>query len=732
MYKGKIEFAYLGEKELKISETEQKNCKFYSLKPLTKKKKSINHHILLLDVSGSMYGELENLKKKVNETLEALLFEGNNYASVIIYSGHSECHRIVNGVKCDKTSYEISQIYSIIEKELYTRSITVMSEPLSEAIEITKTLCNVCNKHNIVLFTDGCLVPSKWSYEEEENKCYEIADYCKSQNIFLNTIGFGPYYDRRFLNNLTNIASTGLFTHIDDINDYSLKILDFVSLAKNTEQIELDIYGQNYFLVNSSNHILGDSTINSLKPNENNLIVSFDGDIEVKGENIKNTTKKLVKGHVDDFLYSLSLFHLIKEDIDSAEITIAQTGNIDAYNEVSNCFSFLEKGKAIKSLSNYIFNKDLRNSATKGTIEVKSIENEPLCMLELIEEIMSDPKSMLLWDSSYKYKRIGLKSKSADDILKFTPSQNKYNKIVSLSIGSSKLNIGVKVEIEGCVQNAFSKLKLDCKTYKDYNIFLNGNINTPYIWCIISPKLRAKLKKEGLIIKNSKWQNKLVSTIDLTKLRATNKRILKSMTQDEVSNTLYDIELLSCKQWAINKLLEEIRENYSLSNLDSLEIHNDEKAARRAFRVSDTGVFTPSKVEKDMTSPYEVYKATYLEWRVDKFPQKKIKEDFKKKYESIINENNIEETHIRLLSSLAEVRRELRQKELKVNLVRISSALFNRDIFLWNEVYQKDKKQMDKVLNQNAIVDGISNISIKNFETFSIRQDKYEVLTKCN
>ncbi|MGL4772971.1 MAG: hypothetical protein ACRC2K_05330, partial [Clostridium sp.] len=97
MYNGKFELSHLGSKEIRISETEQKLCNFYSIKPTTKKKKSLTHHILLVDVSLSMSDEIPILKEKLIETLDAFLLQGSNYVSVIIYSGHNECYRILNG-----------------------------------------------------------------------------------------------------------------------------------------------------------------------------------------------------------------------------------------------------------------------------------------------------------------------------------------------------------------------------------------------------------------------------------------------------------------------------------------------------------------------------------------------------------------------------------------------------------------------------------------------------------
>ena len=170
MDKSNFKVYYLGGEEIQVSEEERKKCNFYSIKTVKEKGKNINHHILLLDVSFSMVNEIEGLKESVKKTLEALKEEKNNYVSAIIYSGHDEAFRILNGVKCDDISYKMADVYGVIDKELYARGVTVISEPLEMAIDIVKNLSNICNKHHIVLFTDGFLVTDKWEMEEEKKK----------------------------------------------------------------------------------------------------------------------------------------------------------------------------------------------------------------------------------------------------------------------------------------------------------------------------------------------------------------------------------------------------------------------------------------------------------------------------------------------------------------------------------------------------------------------------------
>ena len=726
-----VGFTYKGCKNINISETENKLCYFYSLKTIGRIKNTVNHHILLIDVSCSMYNELPRLKEKLKQTLDALSHTKNNYLSIITFSGHKDSVRIINGLKCDETSYAIAQIYKKIEDEIFTKGVTIMSEPLEEAIEIVKSLTDICHKHHIVLFTDGCLVPLEWSYKDEEDKCYKVGYICKNSNIYLNTIGFGQYYDRDFLENLIRIPDNGSFMHIDDIDDYYETALNMISSINNTDSTTIQINNKDFFIVNSSQRITNPYTIKNLSKGKDNLLVTFDSPLNIENMSIKSSNRPPTTSVIEDFLYSISLHHLFNGDIDSSEVTLSQTGDIYSFKLLSNCYSFLEKGKAINYLSKVIIDKTERFKEGTEEINVISTIDEPICLLEVLNEILTDEKSTLLWDYKYQYKRIGMKNILDEDRYKFTYDEAGYGNVLDINIGSKKLNIGVKVEINGEVKDLVSKLKLDSKMYKEYNLIVNGNINTSELSCILSRKLKIKLKKEGLIKKNIKWNNKIISIIDLTKVKTTNKRLLRSLSLETISSYLYDIQVLACKQWALNKHIKSLLLSTNGEDIDLSDICSEERDARVTFKVNDKGIFTPKSLTTDDDTPYEIYPARIMEWKIEKFPKKKEEEMAYEKYGEFITSDS-KVSYSLLGDELIKIKKEKSTKQRLLNLVRISSGLIGKSAIQWDNEYEKPKKEYNKALNRNMIVNENVVISSKSIGDITIRQDLYEVLTKSN
>ena len=268
----------IGKAQLPFSETQAKNVTIVELKTEEKIKDGVSHHILLADCSGSMSSNLSKLKTQIKSVMETLLQIPNSYVSVITYSGHKESKRILSAIKCDDMTYKMNDVYSVLDKEIYIKGVTVMSEPLEMSIDICKSLVGICDKNHIALFTDGCLVPWDWSTSEEEKKCFAVAEICKKENIFLNAIGFGQYYDRRFLTKLIEVAGNGDVLHIDNINSYYDVIINTIRKIDDIELIATKVVVSSMCLDLKTGNIGTELTLYGV---ENTIAIIDNGSSEV-------------------------------------------------------------------------------------------------------------------------------------------------------------------------------------------------------------------------------------------------------------------------------------------------------------------------------------------------------------------------------------------------------------------------------------------------------------------
>lgn len=704
-------------------------AKFYEIKPNEQDNNNLNHHILLLDVSGSMWGELDNLKEKLKITLEQLCVDENNYVSLITYSGHNESEIIAESIKCDAVSYKMSKIFDIIEEKVRIKGVTVMSEPLEKSIEMVKKLSDVCDKHHIALFTDGCLVPWEWSHKTEENKCYDIADICSKESIVLNAIGFGRWYDRHFLKELVGKTPSGELAHIDNIADYPTTILNMVRKMNEEISCKLLVENKEVYFLNRNAFYENGSFIRALTTKTSNIIAVLDEDYVLDGKSYASSGD-VSSDLFEDLLFSLGWNYVIEEDVEEAESIIAQTGDIAVYELVANCFSFQEKNKVLTKLQKILHKEESKFEKGKEVITILSEADEPICLLELLHEILEDKDSSLVWSKDISYKRTSQKQISKEDNIKFKYDDKSFFPINSVSIGKDKLNIGVKVTYTGTSYDEDKEiLALPCKIYRDYILVLNGNINVPTIFAKLSNDLFQKFAKENLI-KGSKIEDGVTYfEIDLTKIKSTNKRTRKLYTPKELAHALYDFEVTGAKQWALNQLLKELDYN-DLDDNDTLS--EADKKLREYLRIDSTGCYKPLSVETDTLSATEMYSALFKTWTVEKFPKTKEQNNYKDIYANDIAGLEREDAIKYLKDSLKQVKEERRSLGDTINIVRLSFGLQNKSPFMWEKTETKSKKATDKFSGQNMVIGEEVVINSTEIDGIRIKETNYNQLLKCN
>ncbi|MGE5438005.1 MAG: hypothetical protein ACM3O3_12400 [Syntrophothermus sp.] len=732
----------IGNNKLITGENKEKNLYFFKLVPEELNQiKNVSHHILLCDVSGSMYNNIRTLKSKVNTTLETLLQIENSYVSVITYSGHNQSEIILSCVKCDEISYQMSKVYHIIDSELYTKGVTVISEPLEKSIQICKSLAHICNKHHIALFTDGCLVPWNWSETVEENKCFEVAKICSNEGIFLNTIGFGQYYDRQFLNKLINIAGNGQVIHIDSVEDYFDVIINAIKKVnnENVEIAHLEVTNGFIFNIKTSqlNHEMNvnvDSKFIFATSEVDAILI--DGVLYHFDNYLQTCSSELLKQYEYDFYYSLARHYLKEEDIDNYEYIVNYLGDTHLFEQTQNCYSFLEKGNAINKVTVCLETPALRFIKGKNQILTNSI-NEPLCLLEALQMIIEDEQSCLYFDLNTPYHRITQASKLTEDSIKFEKTEAGLVNVTSISVGSEKLNIGIKVRIDGTVKDEISGYSKKACIYRDFNLLNGGNVNVPYIYAKLSPHLYFKFLNEGLISKTEPYAHETIDgcpiyKLDLTYVKSVNKRMLKLMNMSDIQNTLLEIAHLKCEQWAYNKMMKEILGDKE--KIDMLGLSFEEQEINKLLRIDENGIYQPLKVEKDNESAFEVYPATHITWKLAQFNDKKEKEQYLSSLKQLIKTKKYDDKDIYDYCSqyLTGVRNELRQKEFKINCVRIASAMMNKSPFIWDVELEKAKTSNDKILKRNMVIGGKINVSKKTVNDCIIEQKRWTQLVKCN
>ncbi len=496
-------------------------------------------------------------------------------------------------------------------------------------------------------------------------------------------------------------------------------------LKKSNEHIK--IYCDDYFILEEGKRYNYESTINTEKEY---IIVTLSEDFIINNEIIKFRKKEASQEIIEQFLYTLALYYIENNEYDNAEFIIANTEDINAYMNLLNGKETFDKEFVINDLKNLVENKNNRFKNGKAKIKIQKKEVKQRCVIEVLKEILEDNTSKLLWNFNNYYERVSTKRNIVDDKLKFNRFNHGYGEITDLNIGSRKINIGVKVKVLGQVENLENNLKLDACIYREYNIISNGVVNNNLIWCILSKDLKSKLLKEKVIkiVSNSKYNKEQVYALDISKLPITNENILKLLTQEDIAQYLYDIEVLKCKSTIINKKIKSLLEENKLDRMQEYgSLSKEQINIRKDFNVNCYGIYTPECIEED--EEFELYTADILQWGVIKFTKKEKEYIVNKQLEKILDDD-IDTSYRKLIEELEKVKKERKVKEDLVNIIKISAFILNVNIFNWEEEEYKKKLTFDKKINSNAVIGGHSKINTIKINNINVKQEYFKVIVK--
>jgi hypothetical protein len=203
--------------------------------PLSTPAPQPSHHILVLDVSGSMYCDMASLKTTVEKVLT--LEEFTNEAlkvSLLTYSSHGGCRK--HFVKVPVASVMAPGSPYIKEvRALSTRGMT----GISQALSVAETLIDDSEITCVSLHTDG-YANDPSPFAEHRGISEAVKRLQKHPNVFCNTVAYRDYCDFPMLASIAN-ALSGTAVQARDIKQVYQALHDTTALLTGNLSSTLDV-----------------------------------------------------------------------------------------------------------------------------------------------------------------------------------------------------------------------------------------------------------------------------------------------------------------------------------------------------------------------------------------------------------------------------------------------------------------------------------------------------------
>jgi hypothetical protein len=180
--------------------------KLYLLDPIPtptngpKPSKSVSHHVLVVDRSGSMWGDINDLKATILQALAVdSAVNGDPLITLVTFS--NMVRKVFSRVPLSRVLRLSSQEHRSIQA-ISAGGLTCMSKALFMGLEEVRD----DETTGMTLFTDGYANhPS--TYSEVQNIERFLGDAKQRQNLFLNTVGYRDWCDWTLMRRMANTLS---------------------------------------------------------------------------------------------------------------------------------------------------------------------------------------------------------------------------------------------------------------------------------------------------------------------------------------------------------------------------------------------------------------------------------------------------------------------------------------------------------------------------------------------
>lgn len=471
-----------------------------------------SHHICILDVSGSMWGDLDSVKSTVEKVFTAEEFNDPNLKiSLLTYASHGDCRvhftkRTVAEVMAPNSPH-LAEIRS-----LRTRGCTGISQSLVTAEKLITDGEVTC----ISLHTDGYANdPSPWTEAQSILKAVEAI--AKHPGVFVNTVGYRSYCDFALLAAVANKLSGTCIQAQTAKQVYDALHASQSLLAGNmAPTIQADIGQADFvtFVSKKAKKVLGGTssmTIRGLGADDDATVYRY----RAVSEADFNASSDQEFPQNQDALMAYCRAQLALGNLNAAKYAMISTKISNLIQPNAKALVAAEIASMTADVEKFLF--EPTTCVWSGEYGLGATGPSVLSVLQALNTYKTGLR-LNVEDLTKGYKRRGLKriAGSRDDqgnlILAthklVTPSGATAVPVASIDINQDTATANIKIVQDGTVVETatgvvvdeVAGIKLALKDFRNYTVVGDGQVNTPVLPIKTSDKrLFAWLKDKSLV-----------------------------------------------------------------------------------------------------------------------------------------------------------------------------------------------------------------------------------------
>jgi len=476
---------------------------------------SPSHHIAVLDVSGSMWGDMASVKSIIEKVFTAEEFNDPSMKiSLITYSSNGDCRVHFERVTVEDVLAPNSPHLTEI-RNLRVRGLTGMSQSLVAAEKLIDDSEVTC----ISLHTDG-YANDPSPYAEAHSIVAAVEGIEKHPNVFVNTVAYRSGCDFALLSAIANRLS-GRSMRANNARDVykALHAAQTVLAGSMSPVIEAGIGDFDFitFVSKKAKKVIGGTeslTIRGLKDGDDATVYRYR---EVGSIHYDNAPNPVCSGLLNPApLLAFARVQMALGNLNAAKYAMISSQVAQLISRHARALVAFDVDQMAADIEGFLFETWVVIMDTNGY----GLGETGPSVLHLLRVLNSYPHALRVnvEDLAKSYKRRGLKKVAGKrdddgnivppDYKLQTPCDGKAVQVSSIDINRDTATVNIRLVEEGTLietttgnpVDEVQGIKLNLKSYRNYTIVGDGEVNVPVLPLRISDKrLFGGLKHMGLV-----------------------------------------------------------------------------------------------------------------------------------------------------------------------------------------------------------------------------------------
>lgn len=502
------------------------------------------HHLLAIDISGSMYSDLPKLRTHLKNKLATLVQE-NDTVSIIWFSGRGQVGALVEGLKIRGVA-DLSSLHKAIDRFLVPTGLTGFKDPLLEAERIINTLRAKGGDSlvNFLFLSDGY---------DNQGSAKEILELCAKLEKKVDAaavVEYGYCADRDLLTKMAE-ALGGKLVFSEDFESYVTAFEG--SLSGSTKKVPVKLahavdFGAVFALVGTS--------VLTFTPDAAGIVLVPEGLTTLAYFTTAKGKPYDRSKHTDAHIWA-SLVPLAQRlDSDKLFSVLGALGDVALVNRFASSFSkedysrFMEDAVAAAS--------DPAQRYVEGYDANAVPKEDAYTVLHLLAELASSDENLVYpYHPLWHYERIGAASKAKSEEAKFVVGdRDKGYPISGLVWAEDRPNLSLRLRIEGHVtlpdtRPAGIPEMVESFIYRAYTIIRDGIVHTRKLPVSLTLDTFTKLHAQGLLAGQA-WAPGRVYELTYPKLPVINRKMVRGTTAAATFAKVVELAQLKASQKVFN------------------------------------------------------------------------------------------------------------------------------------------------------------------------------------